>query len=62
MPSTDLVTLEAIRELLRARAARLVLDPTSIASPSPGVITARAVSGDLLRVEVSTYRAAELAR
>ena len=61
MPSVDPGMLEATSELLRVQAARLALDPTSITSPSPGVITARDSSGNLLLVDVSTYRAAELA-
>ncbi|HZC72089.1 MAG TPA: hypothetical protein VE442_15455 [Jatrophihabitans sp.] len=37
--------VEAIRDVLRARATQLALDPASITSPSPTAITGRAASG-----------------
>jgi hypothetical protein len=54
--------VEAIREVLRARTTQLALDPASITSPSPTAITGRTASGARLRLDVSTYQPAELAR
>jgi hypothetical protein len=54
--------LRAIRAMLRARAPQLALDPASITSPSPAVVTVRTVDGALVQVDVTTYRAAELSR
>lgn len=51
-----------LREALIARAERLGLDPATIASPSPGALVARTVDGTLLRLDVSTYAAADLER
>ncbi len=51
-----------LREALTARAERLGLDPASITSPSPGALIARTCDGTLLRLDVSTYAAAELDR
>ena len=56
----DDAVVRAIRELLRARAEQLALDPASINSPSPAAITGRTTDGALLRLDVSTYQAAEL--
>ena len=56
----DDAVVRAIRELLRARAEQLALDPASINSPSPAAITGRTRDGALLRLDVSTYQAAEL--
>lgn len=53
---------QQLREALLARAHRLGLDPASIASPSPGALVARTPDGALLRLDVHTYRAAELDR
>ena len=54
--------VKAIREVLRARAAQLARDPTSITSPSPASITGRTANGALLRLDVSTYQPADLTR
>lgn len=54
--------IEAIREVLRTRAAQLALDPATISSPSPTSITGRTANGELLRLDVATYRPAELSR
>lgn len=51
-----------LREALIARAERLGLDPATIGSPSPGVLVARTSDGTLLRLDISTYAAAELER
>lgn len=51
-----------LREALIARAERLGLDPATIASPGPGALVARTTDGTLLRLDVSTYAAAELER
>lgn len=52
--------IEQLREALAARAARLGLDPDSIGSPAPGAITARTRRGELLRLDLCSYRAHEL--
>lgn len=54
--------VKAIRGVLRTRAAQLALDPATIRSPSPTSITARTANGELLRVDVATYRPTELSR
>lgn len=51
-----------LREALIARAERLGLDRATIDSPSPGALVARAADGSLLRLDVSTYAAADLER
>lgn len=51
-----------LRAALRARAERLGLDASSIASPSPGALIARGTDGGLLRLDYRTYRAGELER
>jgi hypothetical protein len=56
----ELVT--AIREVLRARATQLALDPASITSPSPRAITGLTANGELLRLDVSSYQPSELSR
>jgi hypothetical protein len=53
---------DQLRQALADRATRLGLDPTSIASPSPHAITARAVDGTLLRLDYGTYSAPDLER
>lgn len=55
-------TVEQLRETLRAAATRLAVDPASITSPTPAAITARTTSGQLLRVDVSSYAPCELSR
>jgi hypothetical protein len=54
--------VRAVREALREHAARLALDPASITSPTPRAITGRSADGALVRLDVSTYRPAELSR
>ena len=57
----DAATIDRqLREALIARAGRLGLDPATVDSPSPGALVARASDGTLLRLDVSTYAAAEL--
>lgn len=51
-----------LREALTACAVRMGLDPTTIGSPSPGVIIARSPDGALLRLDVSTCTATDLGR
>jgi hypothetical protein len=51
-----------LREAILARAARLGIDPTSVNSPSPHAVVARTYAGDLLRLDVSAYRSADLDR
>jgi hypothetical protein len=60
--TTDNEFVRAVREALRAQATRLALDPASISSPSPAAITGRTANGALVRLDVSTYEAAELSR
>lgn len=63
MGQLDAATIDRqLREALIARAERLGLDPATVESPSPGALVARACDGTLLRLDVSTYAAAELAR
>lgn len=50
-----------LRDLLHREARRLSLDPDSIDSPTPHAITAKTRDGYLLRLDVTTYKAAELA-
>jgi hypothetical protein len=52
--------VQELREFLRARADRLDLDPESINTPTPTAITSRTANGDLVRLDVSTYKSAEL--
>lgn len=59
--ATDQQTaVSVLRELLRQEATRLGLDPASIASPAPNAITAKALDGSLLRLDVSRYQPMEL--
>ena len=62
MSNPDTSVVQALQEVLRARAARLALDPASITSPTPGSITGTTLDGSLVRLDVSTYEPAELAR
>ena len=62
MSHSDDAIMNALREMLRARAAHLALDPASITSPTPGAITGRAFDGSLVRLDVSTYAPTELSR
>ena len=52
--------VDELRELLRTDATRLGINPESVTSPTPHAITAKATDGSLLRLDVSTYQAAEL--
>jgi hypothetical protein len=54
--------VRAVREALREQATRFALDPASITSPTPAAITGRTADGALVRLDVSTYRPAELSR
>lgn len=54
--------VHAIRDMLRAVAPQLALDPASITSPSPTAVIVRTVDGALVRVDVTTYQVAELNR
>ena len=58
----DEVIASEIRRAIEARAARLGIDPDTIGSPAPRAVTARTHAGDLLRLDVSTYRSADLDR
>lgn len=59
----DAATIDLqLREALLARAERLGIDPSTIASPSPRTLVARTPDGTLLRLDVSTYGPAELER
>jgi hypothetical protein len=49
-----------LRQMLREAAARLALDPATIASPTPVAIIGRTRDGSLLRLDVSSYRPQEL--
>jgi hypothetical protein len=51
-----------LRTAIRSYATHLALDPASITSSGPRSITARTVSGSLLRVDLTTYSATELTR
>jgi hypothetical protein len=51
-----------LREAVVARAKQLGLNPATISSPSSGALVARTSDGTLLRLDVSTYAAHELAR
>jgi hypothetical protein len=57
---TNETLIHDLRRMLRARAAQLALDPDTIESPTPGAVTARRLDGSLVRLDVSTYRPAEL--
>jgi hypothetical protein len=62
-PAIDADTIaRELREAIAARAQRLGIDPRTIASPTPRAVTARTGAGDLLRLDVSTYRSADLDR
>lgn len=52
--------MDGLRELLRTDATRLGINPESVTPPTPHAITAKATDGSLLRLDVSTYQAAEL--
>jgi hypothetical protein len=58
--TTNETLIHDLRELLRARAAQLALDPETIECPTPGAVTARRLDGSLVRFDLSTYRRAEL--
>ena len=59
----DLAEIERLlREALAERAARYGIDRASITSPAPGAVIARTAGGDLLRMDVSAYRASDLNR
>jgi hypothetical protein len=58
--STNETITQDLQRVLRARAAQLAIDPETIASPTPGALTARRLDGSLVRLDISTYRAAEL--
>lgn len=62
MTTPDEEVIRAIRDALRERATQLALDPASIMSPVPAAITARSAGGALIRLDVSSYQAAELTR
>ncbi len=51
-----------LREALIARARRLGLDPATVASPSPGALTARSADGTLLRLDYHAYAPSDLER
>ncbi len=63
MTTTETQKLDRLlRDALRARAARLALDPASITSPTPDAITARGLDGSLLRLDYHRYDQRELSR
>jgi hypothetical protein len=58
--TTNESLIHDLRQMLQARADQLAIDPETIESPTPGAVTARRLDGSLVRLDVSTYRAAEL--
>ena len=58
--TTNESLIHDLRQMLRARADQLAIDPETIESPTPSAVTARRLDGSLVRLDVSTYRPAEL--
>jgi hypothetical protein len=58
----DEAIARVLRQALRASTKRLKLDPASVVSPVPGAVIARNREEELLRLDVHTYGATDLAR
>lgn len=56
----EFASTTALRDLLRAAAARPEIDPETVNSPTPNAITAKTPDGTLLRLDVSRYPATEV--